>query len=381
MLRTNLTIMIRPRLLLLTGCLLSAIAAIAPSQPAIAQTSYSLESWQGDVRLTRSGGREQRLTRQTGRRLDAPDQLRLQGRRSWANVRCPQGLVVRWNEVRQSRSVAEICNPSGTISRGTGTRNGDSELLAIATCEFVPKTYFVPQVEQFSWPMVPTSRRYRVEWVDRDRQVTIWRGETAATQLAYRGPRLTGRRYGLQVTAIGENNQPINTYRLNHVLPLPNEWAPTWARDWAEITGDHTLMPDSQRWARADLAMSVSRAEGDPELWWTVVAELSPEADTKNPTVHMRLALAYLHLNRGQEAQWMARRALAAIGRSPSAARAEALLMLAKASMVINDYPEATRALTEARSIYQGLSETSQVQAIDFVFNQLDLRSNQPCSN
>lgn len=372
--------MIRPRLLLLTGCLLSAIA---PSQPAIAQTSYSLESWQGDVRLTRSGGREQRLTRQTGRRLDAPDQLRLQGRRSWANVRCPQGLVVRWNEVRQSRSVEEICNSSGTISRSMGSRGIMADLSEIATCEFVPKTYFAPQVEQFSWPMEPTARRYRVEWVDRDRQVTIWQTSTAATQLSltYRGPRLTGRRYGLQVTAIGANNRPISTYSLNHVLSLPSESAQTFASDWAEITGDRTLMPDSLRWARADLALSVSRAEGDPELWWTVVAQLSPEADTKSPMAHLRLALAYLHLNRGTEAQRMARRALAAIGQSPSMSRAEALLMLAKASMVINDYPEATRALTEARSIYQGLSETSQVQAIDFVFNQLDLRSNQPCSN
>lgn len=372
--------MIRPRLLLLTGCLLSAIAAIAPSHPVIAQTSYSLESWQGDVRLTRSGRREQRLTRQTGRRLDATDQLRLQGRRSWANVRCPKGLV-RWNEVRQSRSVAEICNPSGTISRDTGTRNGDSELLAIATCEFVPKTYFVPRIESFSWPMVPTARRYQVEWVDRDRQVVIWRTSTAATQrsLTYGGPSLTGRRYGLRVTAIGVNNQPISTYTLNHVLPLPNEWAPTLARDWAEVTGDRTLMPDSQRWARVDLALSVSRAEGDPELWWTVVQELSPEADTKNPTAHMRLALAYLHLNRGTEAQWMARRALAATGRSPSAARAEALIMLAKASTVINDHPEAMRALTEARSIYQGLSETSQVEAIDMVTEHLRDRATTPC--
>jgi hypothetical protein len=72
---------------------------------------------------------------------------------------------------------------------------------------------------------------------------------------------------------------------------------------------------------------------------------------------------------------------LAAIGQSPSVERAEALLMLATASMVINDYPEAMRALTAARSIYQGLSETSQVEAIDVVFNQLDRRSNQPCSN
>jgi hypothetical protein len=372
--------MIRPRLLLLTGCLLSAIAAIAPSQPAIAQTSYSLESWQGDVRLTRSGGREQRLTRQTGRRLDAPDQLRLQGRRSWANVRCPQGLV-RWNEVRQSRSVAEICNPSRSPSPGTGSRGSVAELVAIATCEFVPKTYFAPQVEQLAWPMVPTARRYQVEWVDRDRQVTIWNGETTATQLAYRGPRLTGRRYGLQVTAISANNQPISTYTLSHVLPLPSESAQTFASDWAEITSDRTLMPDSQRWARADLALSVSRAEDDPELWWTVLTELSPEADTKNPTVHLRLALAYLHLNRGQEAQWMARRALAATGRSPTAARAEALLMLAKASMVINDYPEATRALTEARSIYQGLANSRHVQSIDSVLDQLDHRSNQPCSS
>ncbi len=371
--------MIRPRLLLLTGCLLSAIAAIAPSQPAIAQTSYSLESWQGDVRLTRSGGREQRLTRQTGRRLDAPDQLRLQGRRSWANVRCPQGLVL-WNEVRQSRSVEEICNPSGTISRSTDTRGIIADLSAIAACRFMPKTYFAPQVEQFSWPMEPTARRYRVEWVDRDRQVTIWRGETTATQLAYRGPRLTGRRYGLQVTAIGTNNRPISTYTLNHVLSLPSESAQTFASDWAAITGDRTLMPDSLRWARADLALSVSRAERDPELWWTVVAQLSPEADTKSPMAHLRLALAYLYLNRGTEAQRMARRALAAIGQSPSVERAEALLMLATASMVINDYPEATRALTEARSIYQGLSETSQVESIDFVFNQLDRRSNQPCN-
>ena len=100
------------------------------------------------------------------------DQLRLQGRRSWANVRCPQGLV-RWDEVRQSRSVAEICNPSGTISRDTGTRNGDSDLLAIATCKFVPKTYFLPRIESFSWPRVDNARRYRVEWVDRDREVVI----------------------------------------------------------------------------------------------------------------------------------------------------------------------------------------------------------------
>ena len=370
--------MIRPRLLLLTGCLLSAIAAIAPGHRAIAQTSYSLESWQGDVRLMRSGQREQRLTRRTDRWLDTTDQLRLQGRRSWANVRCPQGLV-RWDEVRQSRSVAEICNPSGTISRDTGTRNGDSDLLAIATCKFVPKTYFLPRIESFSWPRVDNARRYRVEWVDRDREVVIWQTSTTATQLRYGGPRLTGRRYGLRVTAIGANNQPISTYTLNHVLPLPNEWAPTFARDWAEITGDRTLMPDGQRWARVDLALSVSRAEIDPELWWTVVQELSPEADTKNPTAHMRLALAYLYLNRGKEAQQMARRALAAIGRSPSAARAEALIMLAKASTVINDHPEAMRALTEARSIYQGLSETNQVEAIDMVTEDLRDRATTPC--
>ncbi|OCQ95116.1 hypothetical protein AMR42_07935 [Limnothrix sp. PR1529] len=368
--------MIRPRLLLLTGCLLSAIA---PGHPAIAQTSYSLDSCRGDVRLTRSGQREERLTCPTGRSLAAADQLRLQGRRSWANVRCPQGLV-RWDEVRQSRSVAEICNPSGTISRSTGTRNGDSELLAIATCEFVPKTYFLPRLELFSWPRVDNARRYQVEWGDRDREVVIWQTSTTATQLRYGGPRLTGRRYGLRVTAIGANNQPISTYTLNHVLPLPNESAQTFASDWAEVTGDRTLMPDGQRWARVDLALSVSRAEGDPELWWTVVQELSPEADTKNPTAHMRLALAYLYLNRGTEAQWMARRALAAIGRSPSAARAEALIMLAKASTVINDHPEAMRAITEARSIYQGLSDTNQVEAIDMVTEDLRDRATTPCN-
>ena len=164
--------MIRPRLLLLTGCLLSAIAAISPGHPAIAQTSYSLESWQGDVRLTRSGQREQRLTRRTNRWLDTTDQLRLQGRRSWANVRCPQGLV-RWDEVLQSRSVAEICDPSGVPSPSARIRDGDSDLLAIATCKFVPKTYFLPRLELFSWPRVDNARRYRVEWVDRDREVVI----------------------------------------------------------------------------------------------------------------------------------------------------------------------------------------------------------------
>jgi len=167
---------------------------------------------------------------------------------------------------------------------------------------------------------------------------------------------------------------------LNHVLPLPNESAQTFASDWTEVTGDRTLMPDGQRWARVDLALSVSRTEDDPELWWTVVQELSPEADTRNPTAHMRLALAYLYLNRGTEAQQMARRALAAIGRSPSAARAEALIMLAKASTVINDHPEAMRAITEARSIYQGLSETSQVEAIDMVTEHLRDRATTPCN-
>ncbi|MFG3818505.1 tetratricopeptide repeat protein [Limnothrix redekei] len=375
--------MIRPRLLLLTGCLLSAIAAIAPGYPAIAQTSYSLESWQGDVRLTRSGQREQRLTRRTNRWLDTTDQLRLQGRRSWVDVRCPgRPRAVRWDEVRQSRSVAEICDPSDTItmSRSTDTRNGDSDLWKIATCEFAPKTYFLPRLELFSWPRVDNARRYRVEWVDLDRAVVIWQTSTTANQLRYGGPRLTGRRYGLRVTAIGANNQPISTYTLNHVLPLPNEWAPTFARDWAEITGDRTLMPDGQRWARVDLALSVSRTEDDPELWWTVVQELSPEADIRNPTAHMRLALAYLYLNRGKEAQQMARRALAAIGRSPSAARAEALIMLAKASTVINDLPEAMRALTEARSIYQGQSETSQVEAIEMVTEDLRDRATTPCN-
>jgi hypothetical protein len=96
----------------------------------------------------------------------------------------------------------------------------------------------------------------------------------------------------------------------------------------------------------------------------------------------LRLALAYLYLNRGTEAQRMARRALAAIGQSPSAARAEALLMLAKALMMLDNYPEAVKALTEARSIYQSSAESNPeaAESIDFVLNQLDRRSNQPCN-
>jgi len=354
------------------------VGTIAPSYPAIAQTSYSLESWQGDVRLTRSGRREQRLTRQTGRQLDAPDQLRLQGRRSWANVRCPQGLV-RWDEVRQSRSVAEICNPSGTISRGTGTRNGESDLRAIAEGNFLPQTYFDPRTEQLTWPAVPSTQRYRLQWVDRDRELTLWQTETRATQLAYGGPPLTGRLYGLTVTAIGPNNQSLSTYSLNRIRPLPRDVASAWARDQAEIMGDRTLMPDSQRWALVDQAMSVGRVEGDPELWWTVVAELLPEAATKNPTVHLRLALAYLHLSRYPEARSMAQRALAATGRSPSAARAEAVVMLAQAAIQGRDCEAATAALSEARSIYANLGETRRVEAIDSALESLRRRSADHC--
>ncbi len=358
------------------------VGTIAPSYPAIAQTSYSLESWQGDVRLTRLGQREQRLTRRTGRSLAATDQLRPQGQRSWVTILCPgRGRSVRWDEVRQSRSVAEICDPSGAISRGTGTRNGESDLRAIAEGNFLPQTYFDPRTEQLTWPAVPSAQRYRLQWVDRDRELTLWQTETRATQLAYGGPPLTGRLYGLTVTAIGPNHQSLSTYSLNRIRPLPRDVASAWARDRAEIMGDRTLMPDSQRWALVDQAMSVGRVEGDPELWWTVVAELLPEAATKNPTVHLRLALAYLHLSRYPEARSMAQRALAAMGQSPSAARAEALIMLAKASAVINDHPEAMRALTEARSIYQGLSETSQVEAIDMVTEHLRDHATTPCSN
>jgi len=269
--------------------------------------------------------------------------------------------------------VAEICNPSRAVSRRTGTRTGTSDLLAIAACEFLPKTYFDSQTEQLSWPAVPGAQRYRVDWRDRDRQIITWHAETTATQIPYSGPPLTGRLYRFTVTALGATQNSLSTYRLDRIRPLP--------RDRAIPSADRALSPDSQRWARADQAMSVSSVEGDPELWWTVLAALSPEVDTKNPAVHLRLALAYLHLNRSPEARSMAERALAATGRSPSMVRAEALVMLAQAAWIENDNPAATAALTEARSIYQDLGETGSSEAIDFALEQFQRRSSTPCPN
>lgn len=368
--------LMRIHLVPLVGCLLSAIAA-----PALAQTGYGLDTWQGDVRLLRSGQREEQLTRQTRRSLAAADILRPQGRRSWVEIRCPgQPRSRRWEGARQSRSVSEICNPSGTVRRDTGTRTGLSDLLAIAACEFVPKTYFDPSTEQLTWPSVPGAQRYRVDWVDRDRRSPLWQTETPATQIPYGGPPLTGRLYGLTVTAITTNQQPLSTYRLDHIHPLPSDIAATWSRDRAALSTNSALMPDDQRWARADQALSIGRTASDPELWWTLLAELAPEAETKNPTVHLRLALAHLYLNRPAEARSMAARALAATGQSPSMVRAEALVMLAQAAWAGGDNPAATASLAEARSIYQRQGESSQVESIDFALAKFQRRLTDHCS-
>jgi tetratricopeptide (TPR) repeat protein len=185
--------------------------------------------------------------------------------------------------------------------------------------------------------------------------------------------------YRLIVVAIDAQGQDREQYRLNRIYPLPPALVQRWQIDNQDLQ-QYPLTPADHRWLRADVASAIAtdRNRLPPELWWEVLAQLEPEAHhNQNPALHLRLATAYLHLGRWQEARSAAERAIAIAGNRDSFDRAEALVMRAQVTRMLQRCPEAIADLQAAQMIYRAIGLPAEAESIDLALDNVILR---PCT-
>ena len=351
----------------------SAIAWTGMTMPAIAEEVYLLRGVRGDVRLLPEGGREQRIS-SPRRRLRGSDRIRLAGRNSFVRISCPgQGPTAWFSVVGQSRSVREICNPSGLRARGTGTRGGTDDLLAIAENKFIPSTYVNPGQSVLSWPTVDGAQQYHVQILNRFSGKSVWTVETADTQVLYDGDIATGAQYSFVVEAIDGAGDKISQYRLARVFPLPDERAEGLAVDVDEITADRDLSSADRALVLAGRLAAVGETEEEPELWWDVVSVLEGEEKPSSPEVALRLGTAYIHLGRSLEAQEVALQAISMAEDDPWS-QVEGLVLLAQGQLLAKQECQAIATLQQAKLLYAELESTDEEEAVAFAIQQVSDR-------
>lgn len=349
---------------------IGAIVLFGSAPTASAQSGYQLQYSYGDVRVTPQGRPEQRISQP--RPLNQRDIIRLSGRRSFIWVTCPNPTrSIKFADIDQPRSVDSICAP-GPRPRRTGPRGSIDDLWAIAQGEFIPQTYLAPHRSTVAWPAVADAQYYRLQLRDRDTQAIAWSAETDGpiASMPYGGSELTGRVYALSVEAIDTAGRILDRYDLHRIVPLPEAAAISLADDWNAIATDRAIDDLARRLLRFDRAASVSTPDDDaPELWWDAISALQSGPTASDPAALLRLATAYLHLNRAPEAQTLAQQALSATAPDAPLDRAAALVALAQAQMLADDCT-ATTTLTAARSIYQALNAPEDVEALDFAIER-----------
>lgn len=355
----------------------SMLGAIAPA--AAAETDYGVEQWWGLVWVLSAAGDRVPITHRQP--LRSWDWLQISGQRGWVRIRCPDGKPAQlFATANQPRMIATLCNPTGLQAIGSVTRLAQADLLAAAAGQLSPQTYIDPERSRVSWPPAADAVRYRVRLTDAGDGSLAWVTETSKTHAVYGGgPLVPGRMYQLSVVAIDAQDQNREHYRLNRINPLPPKLVHRWQIDTQDLQ-QYPLAPADRRWLMADVASAIAtdRDRLPPELWWEVLAQLEPEAHhNQNPALHLRLATAYLHLGRWQEARSAAERAIAIAGNQDSFDRAEALVMRAQVTRMLQRCPEAIADLRVAQRIYRAIGLPAEADTIDLALNNVTLR---PCT-